>query len=213
MSFSTRVNATRLKSETICGKVDAWSPPWLEENRQLNPRSRALRRVAVGVSLRERKAPAERAKIHLFRERGRVGGRGRRSRSLKRHGERTGRRTERHRTAIALWARSPLSCRLTTAWFHAKRCFHGAVISFSQRTYDPLPPPPPRPLASLSTARPLSCHSLLSRARARGPFLLSSRLLALSEVCAKRAVSFTSFCPLPKYERVLSSRMYRFIPS
>lgn len=38
----------------------------------------------------------------------------------------------------SLLSSSRSSCRLTTAWFHAKRCFHGAVISFSQRTYDPL---------------------------------------------------------------------------
>lgn len=96
MSFSTRVNATRLKSETICGKVDAWSPPWLEENRQLNPPSRALPRVAVVVPPRERKAPGERAKIHLFR-RGEVGRTKGEKESLWKDTERGQGRTERKR--------------------------------------------------------------------------------------------------------------------
>jgi len=40
---------------------------WLQENRRLNSRSRALCRVAAGVPLGKRKAPRERVKIHLFR--------------------------------------------------------------------------------------------------------------------------------------------------
>lgn len=79
------------------------------------------------------------------------------------------------------------SC-LAMAWFHAKRCFHGAVISFSQRTYNPLPFL--LTLRVLSSTRPLSCRSPPPRARI--PALLLSPL-SLSKVHAKRAVSFTSF--------------------
>lgn len=71
----------------------------------------------------------------------------------------------------SLLSSSRSSCRLTTAWFHAKRCFHGAVISFSQRTYDP--PPlflvPWHPLVGSSSVLSLSAFS-----RARESPLFSS---------------------------------------
>lgn len=89
------------------------------------------------------------------------------------------------RTLPFFFLLSPSLC-LAMAWFHAKRCFHGAVISFSQRTYNPLSFL--LTLRVLSSDRPLSCHFSPSRAHARVSLLSSCLPLESS----KRAVSFTS---------------------
>jgi len=56
--------------------------------------------------------------------------------------------------SLSLFFFLPYSPCLAMAWFHAKRCFHGAVISFSQRTYNS----PPLFLIPRVLSSTLSCH-------------------------------------------------------
>lgn len=167
-----------------------------EENRRLNPWSRALCRVAAGVPLGERKAPENAWKFTYSEGVGR-----------NRFGkpERTRRRTELS-LRLTLLHSLFLSCSpcFGMAWFHAKRCFHGAVISFSQRTYNPLPltPHSSRPLVGSSSVLSLS-NSARARACPCSPVPLvsyPSRKFALNvQFHLHRPHPSTVSCPLPKH--------------
>lgn len=190
MSFSTRVNATLGERDNL--RKGRRLISILTRRKQLNPRSRALR-VVVGVPPGEQQSSGrERAKIHLFKE-WEGGGRSR----SKRHDERTWeeereRERETKLPSLRLVLLSPSHHGVISCKALLSRC--GNFIFATN-----LRPPLPRPLAS-SRRLVLSVLSLSAFSRARGPFLFSSHLLTLSEVRAKCAVSFTSFCPIPNYE-------------
>lgn len=147
MKISSRVNATNLTARQSAERSTPDLHPRLEENRQLNPRSRALRRVAVGVPPREHKAPGENARKFTY-SRGGEGRTGERGVALKDRTERGRGGGQRDPPAIALWL-APFFVSLLLPSHHGvisckallSRC--GNFIFATN-----LRPPLPRPLVS-----------------------------------------------------------------